>query len=124
MRSLLLLLVLFFSSLSSAQVFEVEGEEGLTLYAPTAITPDNDGINDCWYVEHYGGWEEFDIKVYNKWGVQVWGTTDPEDCWIGNVTVKDRDGLFYVQNEMYFYKIFARRGTMVKDYIGTVTVIR
>lgn len=112
---------MFCGSAASAQFTE---EVEMTIYAPNSFTPDNDGVNDCWYVETYGDWDEFEITIFTKWGEKIWKTNDPEQCWIGNVTIKDSHGFFYVEDETYFYKIFARKGTTVKDYAGTVTVLR
>jgi gliding motility-associated-like protein len=120
MRNLFLILLLFCGYAASAQFTEVE----MTIYAPNSFTPNNDGVNDCWYVETYGNWEEFEIIIFTKWGERIWKTNNPEECWIGNVTIKDSNGFFYVEDEMYFYKIFARKGVNVKNYTGTVTVLR
>ena len=80
--------------------------------------------DDSRLLRYLGDWEEFEITIFTKWGEKIWKTNDPEQCWVGNVNVKDSNGFFYVEDEMYFYKIFARRGTTVKDYTGTVTVLR
>lgn len=121
MKNLFLILATMFCLTASAQFTE---EVEMTIFAPNSFTPDNDGVNDCWYVETYGDWDEFEIMIFTKWGEKIWKTNDPEECWIGNVTIKDSNGFFYVEDEMYFYKIFARKGTTVKDYTGTVTVLR
>lgn len=121
MKNLLLILLASFALTASAQFTE---ELELGIFAPSAFTPDNDGKNDCWLVETYGDWDEFEIMIFDKWGNKIWATTDPEECWIGNVKMKDQDGFFYVQDETYFYKVFARRGTYIKDYNGTVTILR
>lgn len=121
MRNLFLILSLFCATAASAQFTE---EIEMNIFAPNSFTPDNDGVNDCWYVETYGNWDEFEIVIFTKWGEKIWKTNDPEQCWIGNVTIKDSNGFFYVEDETYFYKIFARKGTTIKDYTGTVTVLR
>jgi len=121
MKYLYLVITTLFCITANAQFTE---ELEMAIYVPNAFTPDNDGVNDCWYVETYGDWEEFEISIFNKWGKKIWMTTDPDECWVGNVTIKDSNGFFYVEDEMYFYKIFARRGANIKDYTGTVTILR
>ncbi len=52
-------------------------------YAPTAFTPDNDGINDRFYVviRNIDTKEPFFLGVYDRWGELIWQTDkyDPEN---------------------------------------------
>ena len=38
------------------------------LYAPNSFTPDGDNCNDVFYVSGLGYFQEFNIKIYNRWG--------------------------------------------------------
>lgn len=52
-------------------------------YIPNAFTPNNDGINDCFGLKHWGGMEEFELSIYNRWGERVFLSKNPSDCWNG-----------------------------------------
>jgi gliding motility-associated-like protein len=55
---------------------------GTTLYIPTAFTPNGDGLNDEFKIE---GTDitRFYIAIYNRWGNQVFESTDPTQAWNG-----------------------------------------
>jgi len=51
---------------------------------PNAFTPDGDGLNDFFGpLGHYI--EEFEMTVFDRWGAEVYTTTDPEMPWDGTV---------------------------------------
>ena len=41
------------------------------LYAPNSFTPDGDNCNDEFYLSGLGKFEEFNIKIYNRWGGDI-----------------------------------------------------
>lgn len=53
------------------------------IQAPTAFTPNNDGINDCWRVNLPGVTTTYQLLIFNRWGQQVFSTTDAHKCWDG-----------------------------------------
>lgn len=53
------------------------------IQAPTAFTPNNDGINDCWRVNLPGITTTYQLLIFNRWGQQVFSTTDAHKCWDG-----------------------------------------
>lgn len=57
-------------------------ETDFYLYIATAFTPDNDGINDCFEIKGVG-FEGIDFAVYDRWGNEVYRSTDENDCWDG-----------------------------------------
>lgn len=82
------------------------------IYIPSAFTPNGDGLNDVWKVEGRAI-REFDIKIFNRWGVEVYSSTDPEDVWLGD---HQGSGEYYVQNSEYNYIV------RIKGYDGeTIT---
>lgn len=52
-------------------------------YLPNVFTPNRDGINDCFGVTNWGAISEFRLMVYNRWGEEVFYTTNPDQCWDG-----------------------------------------
>ena len=91
------------------------------VYVPNAFTPNGDGVNDVFYV--YGeGIREMDFYVYNRWGEEIFHTTDINQGWNG----KDKNGNGkLVQIEVYPYLLVYRGlGTKYFRKIGHIAVIR
>ena len=57
-------------------------ETDFYLYIPTAFSPNNDGVNDCFKIKGVG-FEAIDFQVYDRWGNVIYTTTDENDCWDG-----------------------------------------
>ncbi len=54
------------------------------IWLPNAFTPDNDGRNDVFRVlGNIGRLEQFSLRVFNRWGQQVFYTTDKYKGWDG-----------------------------------------
>jgi gliding motility-associated-like protein len=84
-----------------------------------------DGFNDL-YLVSVKGQEEFEIKIYNRWGELVFETKDPNVGWDGTVMNKGKKespagAYFYIIN----YKLKNRPVNDGKDPIsGSITLIR
>jgi gliding motility-associated-like protein len=95
------------------------------IYIPNAFTPNNDGVNDFWFIEGENI-VEFDLKVYNRWGALIYASKDIETPWLGQW----RDGDTYVESDIYSYLITVRYleldGNLsgYQEVQGHVTVIR
>jgi gliding motility-associated-like protein len=50
---------------------------------PTAFTPNNDGINDCFGLKYWGTVTNLDFSIYNRFGERIFYTKDPAKCWDG-----------------------------------------
>ncbi len=72
----------------------------LSIYIPSAFTPNNDGINDTFGVKGEGI-ANFQIYVYNRWGEVIFESNNPKQQWDG--TVKGRKQ----EQGAYVYKVFA-----------------
>ncbi|PLX06254.1 MAG: hypothetical protein C0596_17420 [Marinilabiliales bacterium] len=60
----------------------VHVDDVFTFYAPNAIIPDNNGINDVFRVFGTGiDIETFDLYVFDRWGEQIFYTSDIEQGW-------------------------------------------
>ncbi len=60
----------------------IEIAKPLTIYAPNAFSPDNDGINDKFWIKGQGI-EDFRLEIYNRWGELVFESNDPNEKWDG-----------------------------------------
>lgn len=102
---------------------KVEIEADLFVYIPNAFSPNGDGINDLFYPVMEGvDIVEYEFKIFNRRGMLVWSTTDPEAKWNG----ADMTGDFYDENQMYVWtlRIKDRYSTLRKESTGTVMLIR
>jgi gliding motility-associated-like protein len=63
---------------------------------PTAFTPNNDGLNDCYGIKLWGVIMELEFSVYNRWGERIFFTKDPNSCWDGRYKGVAQDAGVYV----------------------------
>ena len=54
-----------------------------TFVVPNAFTPNGDGHNDCFGVQRWGDVQLEQMEIYNRWGLRVFSTRNPSDCWDG-----------------------------------------
>ena len=105
----------------------VEDDEQLKTRIPNAFTPNNDGMNDGFglALEEMDELvvESFRMTIYNRWGQEVYTTTDPNGKWNGNI-----DGDTRAVSEVYLYaiEIFGDLNNCSIDgsYTGDVTLVR
>ncbi|GAB4287537.1 MAG: hypothetical protein Kow0068_13300 [Marinilabiliales bacterium] len=65
---------------------EVIVYDEMTFYAPTAFSPDNDGINDVFYVFGNGiDKRYFKMYIFDRWGEIIFETDDMDEGWDGRV---------------------------------------
>ncbi len=91
-----------------------------TVMITTGFSPNSDGINDTWTIEHaeeYG--ERIRIRVYNRWGELVFeskgygGSSEWDGTRNGNL----------MPVGAYYYIIDVKDGKS-EPYTGTVTILR
>jgi gliding motility-associated-like protein len=70
------------------------------IFAPTAITPDGDGLNDVFRV-YANGLTQYTLRIFNRYGEVVFETSDPEDVWTGGFND------YYLPNGIYTWQIEA-----------------
>jgi gliding motility-associated-like protein len=86
----------------------------LSIYIPSAFTPNNDGINDTFGVKGQGI-KDYRLLIYNRWGEIIFESTEFRKQWDGKF-----DGS-PVEQGTYVYQLYAN-GTK-KGKTGSVTVI-
>lgn len=102
----------------------------LQVFVPNAFTPSNqgisDGINDGWRPEISGAnlIDNYQLKVFNRYGHLVWQTDNPEAYWSGQVQA---DGQHFGQNEVYTWVLYIEsqhQQPNQREWKGHVTLIR
>jgi gliding motility-associated-like protein len=99
----------------------VEIDEEYALYVPNAFSPNFDGTNDV-FMPKGEGIKDYKLFVFDRWGNQVFFSSDLEKGWDGRFQSKGED---IVQEDVYTWKIELKsiKGTH-KALSGTVTLIR
>lgn len=93
------------------------GESKLEI--PNAFSPEaSPGVNDEWKVS-YKSIVSFECHIFNKWGQEVFSTTDPAQGWNGKYKGK------YVTPGVYYYVIKARGADDIKyNRAGDINIIK
>lgn len=88
------------------------------LFAPSAFTPNDDGLNDQ-YTWSYASIKSFEIRIYDRWGELIYTGTKPDAFWNGVYKSKlVPDGVYaYVIN----YTGYDDRLIVLK---GNITVLK
>ena len=102
----------------SIEVKVLIGEADNGYLLPSAFTPNNDGVNDCFGIKKWGYVTELDFRIYNRWGNLVFHTTNSADCWDGALKGIQQ------QADAYVYQIRAKTicGNVFRK--GTIILIK
>jgi len=96
----------------------------LNVYLPNAITPDdNDGLNDyfCIHDKYKPLIEQFEIRIYSRWGELVYYSNDKDFKWYG---VRNPQTGKVLQNNIYTYLInFTDNRGVPYQLTGSITVL-
>ena len=94
--------------------------ENLNVFIPNMFTPNGDGIDDIWKpIMSFYSKLGYEMSIYNRWGEQIFYTTDTEDAWNGTV-----NGQLVAPNTVYSYRVIVRNlAGKEYEFIGQVTVI-
>ena len=71
--------------------------QGTVFYAPTAFSPNQDGLNDVWKPSALGI-TNYHLQVFNRWGALIWETRNVDEPWLGQVNGGEHfapDGLYF-----------------------------
>lgn len=88
------------------------------VFLPSAFTPNGDGKNDILFVRSLVPLESMRLIIYNRWGEQVFESTDQAKGWDG--TYKDKPA----QAGVYGFYLEAQCGETIIERKGNVTIIR
>lgn len=85
----------------------------------SAFTPNNDGLNDCFGAELWGGNIQIsNFIVYNRWGQLVFEYSLNNKCWDGRFKGKP------LPSGVYVYKLQALAWCGSINLQGNVTLLR
>jgi gliding motility-associated-like protein len=71
---------------------------------PNVFTPNGDGANDVFKITGLLEPQKFECHVYDRWGVQVWQTTDYQQGWDGkSANANVPDGVYYYTLRITLY---------------------
>jgi gliding motility-associated-like protein len=87
-------------SCSDTALNQIIVNPALTIFVPNTFTPNGDGLNDTFGVAGEAI-QDFDMKIFNRWGQLIYETTNANERW---------DGTFLgqkVPSGTYVYKVSA-----------------
>lgn len=108
---------------SNQNCFTFVVRDEFNVYIPNAFSPNEDGINDLFFVEGTGiDPNDFQLQIFNRWGDLVFETHDITVKWNGESPGRDH----YAQNEVFVYHLIvgAENSMEKREFRGTATVIR
>jgi gliding motility-associated-like protein len=89
------------------------------LFVPSAFTPNGDGKNDVFKVANLTFQRLQEFRVFNRWGQEIFSTTDVKKGWDGTWKGVPQDMGAY----QYLVKVAYPDG-LIETYKGNVTLIR
>jgi gliding motility-associated-like protein len=90
---------------------------------PNVFSPNGDGFNDVFRPFPYRFIEKIDLRIFNRWGLEVFTTEDPEIKWNG----KSKNNESLLTDGVYFYvgTVFEKKliGLVPRTIKGTIQII-
>ncbi|MEZ5173560.1 MAG: gliding motility-associated C-terminal domain-containing protein [Bacteroidia bacterium] len=90
----------------------------LPLILPNVFTPNGDGFNDFFKAIQTFDYDEFNITIWNRWGIKVYESEDPFFEWNG----KDKNG-DVLPDGTYFFVASLKHLENEDTQKGTVTIL-
>ncbi len=92
--------------------------EGFILYAPSAFTPNDDGKNETFRI-YTEGIVEYELFIVNKWGEEVFHSTDPLEEWDGKHKGQ------WAKTGVYAYRVIVKsKNNETKEFQGHVSLLK
>ena len=87
---------------------------------PNVITPNGDGVNDTWSIEHMENFRNTTIVIFNRWGDIVWKASGNTFQWDGT---NYRNGNV-LPDGTYFYIIDLKNDLQNESLTGYIQIIK
>jgi gliding motility-associated-like protein len=87
---------------------------------PNVFSPNGDGINDIYQPLRTSYIERVDMRIYNRWGIEVFQTEDPDINWDGKISNTDQlvsPGVYYYICEVYEFRLSGLEVDMLSGFI-------
>lgn len=97
--------------------FEIMINPDECLDIPNTITPNGDNYNDTWYIENIDLYPNAMVKIFNKWGNEIFSSEGVYEPW---------DGTHHgnpLPSTVYYY-IIKLNNPDQNEYTGTITIVR
>ncbi|MBR9830863.1 gliding motility-associated C-terminal domain-containing protein [bacterium] len=98
--------------------------ETCPIYELTNVfTPNGDGINDLFVPLPYRYVDRVELYIYDRWGREVFYTTNPDINWSGQMDGDQdllADGVYFYVGKVYEYR---RSGIVSRELKGAVTLV-
>lgn len=85
---------------------------------PSAFSPNGDGTNDLFRINHLDQLDSFKFTVYNRWGSLLWEQSSPDDLWDGTNNGKP------LPAGTYFYTFVYKEDGKTVEQSNYITLIR
>jgi len=75
---------------------------------PNVFSPNGDGVNDIYRPFRTSYVERVDMQIFNRWGVLIFQTEDPDINWDGKISDTDQlvaPGVYYYICDVYEYRL-------------------
>lgn len=89
--------------------------EDFLVIPPNVFSPNGDGIHDTWVIENILTYPICEVFIFNRWGSEVYYTTDYQNDWRGT-----SDGGDDLPDGTYYYILKCAD----KTYKGAITILR
>ena len=95
------------------------------IYVPNAFSPNGDGVNDVFGVSIDCDPESYSLRIFNRWGIEVFNTVDPDQTWLGD----NQDGNYFNGPTIYNYLLEVQPKSPISiskpiTLRGSITVVR
>lgn len=97
----------------------VQADQPFSVFAPNAFSPDNDGVNDLFFVS-VKGVAKYELKIFDRWGNEIFYSTDPNEKWDGKYQGKEAPIGGYV----YQLACVGDNYSEVYNTSGTIALVR
>ncbi len=104
--------------IKSETALSPKGDEEDGGFIPNAFTPNDDGVNDVFYIPD-ANFLRFEISVYDRWGNRVFFSDSPSFRWNGESAGKQVPSGVYV----FVLSAASQRKADIKRS-GTITIVR
>jgi len=106
------------SSIDSVFITVIDCNAG-TIFVPTAFSPNFDGTNDILYMHAPDCIQQMNLTIYDRWGEQLFVSSDPDSGWDGSFNKKQMETGVYI----YYLNATLSNGQHISRK-GNITLLR